>query len=309
MSNIRFDHFLAYTSAASIDDYLREYAAQGFIPEERTVRHDPGLRNGFVFVGPEYLEFLWVEDEALFAAAEEEDRLARAAPRPFGIGLITDDIHALHEDWAAHGYSVPEVSSKAARDAAPDAPPAWSFQEVPGELLPGAFCFALTYHARPRDAVRQIRIAPNTIYAVCGVTFVAAGPKERATHWRDLLAPEQPVSRSESGFAIWIGPHQATWLTPKAYEAAYGLPWAPASHSAGELAHLHLLASDLRRAKRMMEQAGRQPTPIVASGEERLLVAPDPRDGFAFVIQQQPVELWLQERMVRTGEKLELAQE
>jgi hypothetical protein len=306
MSSVRFDHFLTYTSAASIDDYLREYAAQGFIPEERTVRHDPGLRNGFVFVGPEYLEFLWVEDEALFAAAEEEDRLARAAPRPFGIGLIADDIHALHEDWAAHGYSVPEVSSKAARDAAPDAPPAWSFQDIPGELLPGALCFALTYHARPKDAVRQTRIAPNTIYAVCGVTFVAAEPKERATHWRDLLAPEQPVSRSESSFDVWIGPHQATWVTPEAYETTYGLPWVPAAHPAGEIALLHLLASDLRRAKRMMEQAGRRTAPISASGEERLLVMPDPRDGLAFVVQQHPIELWLQERVVQTGEKLEL---
>ena len=54
MTNIQFDHFITFTSAINIDDYLEEYAAQGFVPEEKTVRHDPGLRNGFIFIGPEY---------------------------------------------------------------------------------------------------------------------------------------------------------------------------------------------------------------------------------------------------------------
>jgi len=53
MTNIRFDHFITYTSAGNIDDYLKEYATQGFLPEDRTVRHDPGLRNGFIPFGPE----------------------------------------------------------------------------------------------------------------------------------------------------------------------------------------------------------------------------------------------------------------
>ena len=316
MTKIRFDHFITYTSAANIDDYLKEYKAQGFVPYEETVRHDPGLRNGFIGFGPEYIEFGWVEDEALFAAADMEQKLLRTTPRPFGIGMLADDVQAVHNDWTVRGYSVPAVWSKAPRDAAPDTPSAWSFQAIPGELVPGVSCFALTYHARPHNEVSafltqrmQIKIPPNTIYAVSGVTFVATEPKARAIRWRDLLAPGEPVHQSEVSFDVWIGPHQARWMTPDAYQATYALQWRPFLHPGGELALLHLLASDLSAAKRMLEQSERRLASIVVKGEEELLIAPDARDGFTFIIRQQSVEIWLRERMVRTGEKLQLAQD
>lgn len=309
MTFIRLDHFLTYTSAANIDDYLKEYAALGFVPHAKTVRHDPGLRNGFIFLGPEYVEFCWVEDEALFAAADAEDKNLRSVPRPFGIGMVTDDVQALHDDWTARGFSVPEVWSKAPRDAAPDAPPAWSFQEIPGELLPGVSCFALTYHTRPKDEVKQVKISANTIYAVYGATFVAMDPEARAISWRNLLAPGEPVNRSGISFDVWIGPHQAMWMTPEAYQASYGFQWIPSPHPNGELALLHLLACDLGAAKRMIEQSGRRTSSISVRTEEELLIAPDARDGFIFIVRQQSIELWQRERMARTGEKLKLAQD
>ena len=309
MTSIRFDHFMTYTSAPDIDGYLKEYAAQGFLPREKTVRHNPGLRNGFVFIGPEYLEFCWVEDEALFAEAEAEKKLLRATPRPCAIGMIAGDVQAVHDDWMARGYSIPQVSSTAPRDAPADAPPAWSFQEIPSELLPGAWSFALTYHMRPKDEATQIRIGPNTIYAISGVTFVSSEPEARATNWRDLLAPEEAVDESGNGFQVWIGPHRAMWVAPEEYQAAYGLDWTPFPYPVGELAILHLLASDLRVVKTMTEEAGRRTCPVLVGGEEELLIAPDARDGLVFAVRQRPIEMWLRERTGRTGERLELAQD
>lgn len=303
---IQFDHFITYTSAENIDEYLREYATQGFTPEEKTVRHDPGLRNGFVFFGPEYIEFCWVEDETLFTTADAEEKAFRSASRPFGIGMASDDVQVVHEDWTARGYSVPEVWSKAPRDAAPDTAPLWSFQEIPSELLPGVSCFALTYHARPKDKVKRIKIPPNTIYAISGLTFVSIEAATRATQWRNLLAPGQQVNRSKISLDVWVGPHLARWMTPDAYEAYYGIKWTPSSHPAGELALIHLLASDLGTAKKKMEQSGRRTFPIVTGGEGALLIAPDPRDGFTFLVRQLPVEVWLQERISKTGENLKL---
>ena len=307
MANIRFDHFITYTSAANIDNYLKEYAAQGFVPFKKTVRHDPGLRNGAISFGLEYVEFCWVEDEALFVAADEVEKLLRTTPRPFGLGMIADNVQAVHDDWTARGYSVPDVWSKVPRDAAPDTPPVWSFQEIPGELLPGVSCFVLTYHTRPKDELEQVIIAPNTIYAVSGTTFVAMEPEARAIRWRNLLAPGEQVNQSEISFDVHIGPHHAMWMTPDAFQASYGLHWMPFTHPIGEFALLHLLASDLSVTKTMMEQSGRQSYSISLRGEEELLIAPDTRDGFIFIIRQQPVEMWLQERMARTGEKLKLA--
>src|SRR5438093_3851328 len=88
----RLDHLLAYTDAPSIDQYLQAYRGAGFQVFERTARHRGGLRNGFVMFGWEYLELLWVEDEAQFAAGyplmpEITGAALRRARRPFGIGL------------------------------------------------------------------------------------------------------------------------------------------------------------------------------------------------------------------------------
>jgi len=308
MANISFDHFITYTSAVNIDDYLKEYAAQGFLPHETTVRHKPGLRNGFISFGPEYIEFCWVEDEELFAKADAEEKLLRAVPRPFGIGMIADDVNAVHADWTVRGYSVPEVWSKAPRDAKPDTPPVWSFQEIPTELLPGASCFALTYHTRPKGEAKKIKISPNTIYAISGVTLVSTEPEERATYWRNLLAPKEQVFQSEIGFDVVINPHQATWMTPDICQSTYGLNWEPASHSFGQISVLHLLASNLEIVKQMIEQSGRTAYSKQIKGKEELLIVPDMRDGFVFSIRQQPVESWLQERVARTGEKFEFIQ-
>jgi hypothetical protein len=66
-STLRFDHFITYVEAPSIDEYLDKYRAGGFLVHDETVRHDPGLRNGFAFFGAQYIEFCWVEDEDLFS--------------------------------------------------------------------------------------------------------------------------------------------------------------------------------------------------------------------------------------------------
>jgi hypothetical protein len=161
-----FDHLFTFTSATSIDDYLDEYLVQGFLTHEQTVRHPPGLRNGFVSLGPDYLEFWWVEDEAQFALASMEQQAFRTGRHPFGIGMIAPNVQAVHDDWRACGYAVPPVSSRAPRDAPADAPPAWSFQDIPRELLPGCLCFALTYHGRSPAEHIAVRVGPNTIVAL-----------------------------------------------------------------------------------------------------------------------------------------------
>jgi hypothetical protein len=309
MANVLFDHFITYSSVVNIDDYLKEYTGQGFLPESGTVRHDPGLRNGFIFLGPEYLEFCWVEDEELFAKADAENKLLRASPRPFGIGMIADDVNVLHTDWTTRGYSVPGVWSKAPRDATPDTPPAWSFQEIPDELLPGTSCFACTYHNRPKSEEKNIKIHPNTIYAISGVTFVSKEPQARAVRWRELLAPDEQVIKSRLGFDVFIGCHRALWMTPETYQSTYGLDWIPAPHAFGELAVLHLLASNIDTAKRVLEQAGRQVFSREMEDHHELLIQPDARDGFVFSIQQQSIEIWSQERMARTGERIKFTQD
>jgi hypothetical protein len=240
-------------------------------------------------------------------AADAEELLLRATPRPFGLGIAADDVQAVHDEWTARGYAVPEVTTGRPRDASPDSPPRWSFQDIPAELLPGIGCFALTYHARSKDEVSLVTLAPNTVYAVSGVTLVTTEPQARAACWRDLLAPGEPIRQSGPSLAVRIGPHRAVWITPEDYQSAYGLDWTPCPLPFGELGLLHLLATDLQAAKAMLEQSGRRVLGVAGSGDEEVLIGPDARDGFVFTIRQRPVEVWLRERIERTGESLRLA--
>ena len=201
-ASARLDHFLAYTDAPAIDQCLQEYRGAGFHVGEQTARHRGELRTGFVRFGWEYLELLWAEDEAQFAAGHpvlpEITRPAlRDARRPFGIGLVAPDVHALRAAWAARGVDVPPPFTEVPPGGAPGAPPALTIQPIPAHVLPGVLCFALTYHfpARPR----QVPVAPNTAYAVRGVTFVADAPDRRARQWRALLAPARPSAAAAPG--------------------------------------------------------------------------------------------------------------
>jgi hypothetical protein len=108
---IPFEHFINYASAPAIEDYLDVYRAAGFRPLGESTRHDPGLRNGFLCFGPEYVEFCWVEDESRFATDDEESKLLRAATRPSCMGLGTPDSHALHNEWAARSYEPASIVS------------------------------------------------------------------------------------------------------------------------------------------------------------------------------------------------------
>lgn len=296
MSALRFDHFISYTSAASIDDHLKEYAAQGFSPSDRTVRHEPGLRNGFLFFGPEYLELAWVEDIQLFDTADAGEKQLRSVHRPFGIGFAADDVNAVHAEWVDRGYVVPDVWSKAPRDAAPDAPPVWSFLEIPPELLPGASCFALTYHSRPKKDLSSVGVPLNSAYGIAGAIFVAMDPEERATRWRDVLAPGEPVVQTQGAFAVAIGPHHAEWMTPAEYRSNLQLDWEPAEHPLGELAAIRLVANDLGITERTLKNSGRRVNSITLSDTDVLIVTPDERDGFAFVIQHFPIDAWRRHR-------------
>jgi hypothetical protein len=304
MTKIWFDHFLTYVESANVDSYLEEYTALGFQVDPSTVRHEPGLRNRFIFIGPEYLEFLWVENENLFEAGDPQYKLFRAAARPFGIGMIAQDVNQLHADWVAGGFRVPDVFSKAARDAPSDAPPVWSFQDIPISLLPGATCFAITYHKRTQGAVKNTFIHPNKIFAVEGVTFVANAPHARAEQWRDLLAPAEPIISSELGDQLQIGPHRALWLTPERFRSTFKRDWPSPKHPSGELAVLHLLATDIDWVKTNFEKCGRKTVMIDFLGKRELLITPDQRDGFIFSVREALIEEWAWERDQRTNEKL-----
>lgn len=310
MQTPRLDHVLTYLDGTSLAEQLERYRAAGFAVIERTIQHEPGLRNGYFFAGPEYFELCWVEDEARFCQGGHPlaGSAYRQARRPYALGLIHEDVRKLHAAWTARALSPGQLKEEAPPDEPRDAGPRWRFLFIADSLTPGARCFAVTYLRRkPGDPV-EVRIPPNTTYALEGVTFVAQDPGERAQRWRDLFSPDAPLTLEHEAHRVSLGPHHLTWLAPKMYQEWYGQTWRLAPHAAGELALFHLLATDLGRAAAVLSSAGRTVERRVAPGTALplLLVHPDPHDGLTFAITERPVEAWRQERAARTGERLEI---
>lgn len=305
MRHTQMDHFITYASVPSIDDHLDRWRRAGFSILPKTVRHEPGLRNGFVGFNREYIEFCWVEDESQFSVVGPEERALREASRPYSIGISTPDVQALHDDWVARGYEPAPVWSKARQDAASGAAPEWSFQEIPPVLRPeGAECFVLSYHGHLRDGADQLQVAANTIYAISGALFVTPQPAERARAWGHLLDPNELVQDNGETCSLQLGPHLGTWMTPARYEKRFGRSWEPVPHPYGELAALHLLAEHLETAEDMLSGAGRSVSWLAQADSEpaSLFVAPEPSDGFAFVITERAASEWLAERTARFGD-------
>jgi hypothetical protein len=307
MSTAQIDHILTFANVSNIDEHVEDYRSRGFLISDATHRYQPGLRNRFITSGCEYVELAWVEEETVFAAGGNEEfaRMFSDLPllclgaRPFGIGFKSASVEALHRVWTERGYDLPAVWSF----APPGLPPVFSFQPIPSDLLPGVQSFVLTYHNGAEDSVRQVPVAPNTIYALEGMTLVCTTPKKDATRWRDLLAPSATIQQNEGVYSIIMGAHTVHWIAPEQYRALYNLTWIEPPHRFGGIAALHLLASNLDQAEALLG-TGVKHIRNAATGHQFLMMEPNAHDGLMFTIREYPIESWRLERTSRTAERL-----
>ncbi|MBA2319337.1 MAG: hypothetical protein H0V93_16395 [Euzebyales bacterium] len=299
---LRLEHVQTFTSADSIEAHLASYRRAGFLPVSHVAQWDPGLRTGFLNLWPDYVEFLLVEDEGAFAAAEPSLRAARTARRPYGIGFYHDDTVALREQWVRRGFALPEAEMLRLGTTPADAGPDFCELPIPREILPGAACFALTSFYPDAPLRRQVWVAPNSVFALSGVTLVADEPAGRAHAWRDLLLPGAAVEVEEDRARLRIPPHEVEWLTPAAFARTCDRPLSAGSGE-WEVALLHLLAEDLLRFEDLAVGGGRE---VRALMDGRLLVEPHPDDGCTFTVAQRSASGWLADRRSACGEALEI---
>lgn len=277
------DHFESYVDAPSLDTYLRHYRQAGFLVAERMALHGTGARHGLVGFGPEHIELCVVEHEGRFARLGGASTVLRASRRPFAIGMTS-------------------------HSARLQAPPGRNFRPLGQRQDPGgAICSVYPYLGR---RALPLGPAPNTAYAIAGVTFVSPTPQERAAAWRALFAPETTLRAEGDTYHVTVGAHDLGWMTPEQYSVRYGRAWEPAPHPYGELAALHVLASDLTMVQTMVAAAGWEALEFAASVEPRRLFLPaDQRGGFTFLVTERPREAWRIERVSRSGENLDLAKD
>lgn len=291
------NHIISFARAPTIDAYLERYSRAGFVVDKRTIRHEPGKRNGFVHFGPEYLEFFWVEDAKRFnAQAPSYFKEFRTKPRPFGIALDSRDVDAFHRFAARTGFKLPQVWSKPMSGSV-DTEPWWAFQDVPLRYLPGAWTFILTYLRRDWKKPLRVRVGRNTIYGLTGVTFITPKPYERAAQWQRFIGEKgRKAEKTNFGAQLVHGPHRLEWMTPTTYVKKYGAVRSPVTSqkfkTMQEIALVHLVARYVKKARSMVEQSGFK----TASHAQGFFIKPDARDGFAFLVSEQKPAVWAKGR-------------
>ncbi len=254
----------------------------------------PGLRNRFIGLCPEYLELVWVEDEDAFAAGDEPVRAFRRDRRPFGLGILAEDTAALHELWTSRGIVLPPVAYESPAGSGPDEPPLFAFQPIPAEALPGVDAFALTsFYAPTPPTRREVWVAPNSTFALEGMTLVSITAEADARRWQEFLTPDESVRLDGPGYVLDVGPHRLTWLAPADYEDRYGWAWTPGSGGAGALAALELLALDVDEVAARARRVGRPARRLPDGG---LALEPSAYDGFHFVVRAGDLLDWVRRR-------------
>ncbi len=295
--SLRLDHVLTFANVRRVETALDRYQKAGFLVSDHIAEWEPGLRNGFINLWPEYLELLCVDDSARFEA-EAPDALRRASERwrPYGLGFYSDDTVALHDRWSARGVDLPAPDMlRLATTPATDPP---DFCEMPVPGLEGADCFVLTSYY-PNPAMRRfMQVAPNTVFGLGGVTLVSEEPTQRCRDWAATFGTNG-VSESvrEAGFDL--GLHRFRWIRPSEYERRFGHPWVSGE---SEIGVVHLLAEDSRVAFEMMRDADW----TVEDTRDGHSIAHHQEDGFVFAIEERQAEDWNAARLNVWGESLEL---
>ena len=175
-AKVRIDHFIC-GATQNLKDLLAAYQEIGFAvcSWDQTVRHDPGLRTGFLHFSPkptlDYIEFLTVENAEVFAAAQArgEDQWTDKLSAQ-GVGIRTSDANAVHAALMAQGADVEPVKSKRPEGAAEDTPYVWSFVELKKPAA-GLGAFYVQYHRSRPSAEPEIVDGGNAIYALGGVLY------------------------------------------------------------------------------------------------------------------------------------------
>jgi len=299
-TKLRLDHYIVGATRA-IQDILAAYQEIGFTvsPPEETVRHEPGLRTGFLYFSPkpsmDYIEFLTVEDNETFAAAQarsEEEWTNR--PCAQGLGVRVTDAAGVHAALAAQGTPVKPLTSKRPEGAAEDTPFVWSFITL-DKPASGLGAFYVQYHREKTPKEPELIDGGNGIYALGGVLYDAASTSVAAAD----LAKDFPAGIVKvDGADVTIGCHKVLVRTFSDFAAAAGGKGLLRNTELKIYGAL-LYSSDLAKTAKALN--GKWKPHIVRKDE--ILLVPTDHEGLAAVVRQKDVQEWKKERL-GTGEWL-----
>lgn len=278
----RFDHTYTYIRSNDLDATLQRFGRAGFMPLAEKRRHPGGLLTGFLTLTGTYLEFLSVVDEDEFQReAEEDDKIFRKSPRPFGIGAVTSAPENIYSSLKGRYPSIEKPYSRG-EAAKPDGPILWTFCGIPEAATPGAHIFSLKYH-RSRAGRYAFKKGPNGIFAVGGFIFCANDPAASANKWAEtlkLITEDLQVN----GNHLRLGFQRLEWIGPTQYRERFGETWTEQEGSTKGICAVILLAEDLKTAGAHLAKEAFHVMP--GSDPLGFDVRRDEETGYAFRIDQ-----------------------
>lgn len=291
---VRIDHLMV-----GADQPLREllisYREIGFVVSgfELTMRHEPGLRTGFLYFSPDgtrdYIEFLTVEDRGLFEAAQAKGEHEQTdKPCVQGVGVRVTDARAVHGALTVQGAAVSAVWSKRPEDAAPDSPDHWSFIELE-EPASGLGFFYVEYLNMPAQREPEVLMGENGIYALGGLLYDG---DDTAVVARALRRDFPNKLVQLKGRKLTLGCHEIVVRPLEAFSrAARGATILknPYLRVYGALLYTESLAKTAAALK------GKWKTHYV--GLEEILLLPTEHEGLAAVVREKKVERWKRDRL------------
>jgi len=269
-------------ATAPVETHLDRYRAAGFSVSDHVADWEPGLRCGFVDLWPEYLEILTVADDAAFdRGADATLRDDRARRGIHAIELYSADTVDVHRSLTARAVPVPAVREDRLATTAPEAGPDFFFLDLP--MLPGARVATMTSTFAGTAMRRFVKVAPNGVFALAGVSIVVDDPDAAAPTWDDIVEP---------------GVHDLRFVTCEEWQAE-----CPDAGDGGGVVCVHLASEDPERTAAMMVAAGWRRGPDIG-GHRHML--PHPADDVRFTIRPGVVDDWRHRRLDVLGEHLDI---
>ncbi len=290
----RIDHVI-FGASKEMRDLLLSYEEIGFkvSPYDQTMRHQPGLRTGFLYFSPkgagDYIEFLTVEDRGAFtlAQAKGEEKYTEQ-PCAQGVGIRVKNADAVHTALVAQGTAVKPVWSKRPEDKGEDTPNLWSFVELE-KPLSGLGSFYVQYlQGKVADQV-EIQTGANGIFAVAGLLYDSDDLDAVTTN---LIAdfPRDLVRRE--GSDIWLGCHRIFATSFKRF--CSNSPKASFFQNPDlNFYGVHLYTQSLETTAAALK--GKWKPHVVL--DDRILLLPTEHEGLLAVVTQYPVTQWQNERV------------
>lgn len=301
---IREDHFLAFTTAKVLNEYLNEYERAGFL-SMGTLNHNLGKKIGFIKFSPEYIELHWIENQEEFDSKANDFWVQASKSNDiFSVAFAVDNINQLNNYWESLNIDVMEPGYI----KVPGSKAEYNFAIVntPEGLMNGIHTFFVQYLSKeyalayPENEPKKIEISPNGIYAIKGLTMLISDSSIDLERWAQALHIDK---KSISKKRMFVGPHEITIKTYDEFNNLFQDKASILTESSSTTCLIHLLTVELRRTQEYLSKVNWKCMYLKSSKEREIYLNP-PRDGFKFIISQMDINDYMKLRKERSGELL-----